>query len=77
MIKDLIIMNGYGMYVWSAFIFTLVNFFVLYLVTEKQLKKESYKFAQKYQSLNEQQFSAANKQSINKIFARNTIVHKI
>jgi len=36
-------MNGYGPYVWSAFIFTLVSFVSLYLVTKLQLLKEQKK----------------------------------
>jgi len=28
MIADIILMNGYGVYVWSAFAFTLVDFLV-------------------------------------------------
>ena len=34
---DLLIMNGYGLYVWSAFVFTLFNFLILYKVTSRQL----------------------------------------
>ena len=37
---DLLIMNGYGLYVWSAFVFTLFNFLILYKVTSRQLVKE-------------------------------------
>ena len=40
MINEIISMNGYGPYVWSAFIFTLVSFASLYLVTKLQLLKE-------------------------------------
>ena len=40
---DLFIMNGYGLYVWSAFAFTLFNFLILYKVTSKQLIKEKAK----------------------------------
>ena len=40
MISDIISMNGYGVYVWSAFAFTLVGFFSLYLIINLQLKKE-------------------------------------
>ena len=41
-------MNGYGLYVWSAFAFTLFNFLVLYKVTSRQLVKEKAKFVRKY-----------------------------
>ena len=32
MINEIIFMNGYGLYVWSAFIFTLLSFTSLYVV---------------------------------------------
>ena len=73
---DLFIMNGYGLYVWSAFAFTLFNFLVLYKVTSRQLVKEKAKFARKYESLNSDQVTSAHKQSTNRTFVR-TVAHKI
>ena len=73
---DLLIMNGYGPYVWSAFTFTLFNFLVLYKVTSRQFIKEQAKFAQKFESLNSDQVILAHKQSTNRTFAR-TVAHKI
>ena len=40
MIYEFISMNGYGLYVWSSFIFTLVCFISLYTVIKLQLVKE-------------------------------------
>ena len=73
---DLFIMNGYGLYVWSAFAFTLFNFLILYKVTSKQLIKEKAKFAKKLESLNPDQVILAHKQSTNRTFVR-TVAHKI
>ena len=73
---DLFIMNGYGLYVWSAFAFTLFNFLILYKVTNRQLVKEKAKFARKYESLNSDQVTSAHKQSTNRTFVR-TVAHKI
>ena len=73
---DLFIMNGYGLYVWSAFVFTLFNFLILYKVTSRQLVKEKAKFARKYESLNSDQVTSAHKQSTNRTFVR-TVAHKI
>ena len=73
---DLLIMNGYGSYVWSAFAFTLSNFLILYKVTSRQLIKEKAKFARKYESLNLDQVILAHKQSTNRKFVR-TVAHKI
>ena len=43
MINEIISMNGYGIYVWSAFAFTLISFAVLYTVIKIQLVKEQRK----------------------------------
>ena len=76
MILDLLIMNEYGLYVWSAFAFTLFNFLILYKVTSRQLFKEKAKFAKKYESLNSDKIILAYKQSTNRTFVR-TVAHKI
>ena len=73
---DVIIMNGYGHYVWSAFAFTLFNFLILYKVTSRQLFKEKAKFTKKYESLNSDQVILAHKQSTNRTFVR-TVADKI
>ena len=51
MINDIISMNGYGIYVWSAFAFTLISFTALYTVIKVQLIKEKIKFDAKYLTL--------------------------
>tara|TARA_B100001027_G_scaffold198504_1_gene156645 strand:+ start:314 stop:547 length:234 start_codon:yes stop_codon:yes gene_type:complete len=51
MINELFSMNGYGLYVWSAFTFTLLSFGYLYFVTKTQLVKEQSKFLKKYSNL--------------------------
>ena len=73
---DLFIMNGYGVYVWSAFAFTLFNFLILYILTSKQFIKVKAKFARKYESLNSDQVILAHKQSTNRTFVR-TVSNKI
>ena len=35
----LLILGGYGQFVWPAFIFTFVSFFLLYIKTKNELKK--------------------------------------
>ena len=72
MINDIILMNGYGAYVWSAFSFTLMSFTTLYFVTKLQLSKEQKRFASKFGSLNEQQARAARSQNINREILLNT-----
>ena len=76
MILNLLIMSGYGVYVWSAFLFTLFNFLILYKITSRQFDKEHAKFSKKYKSLNSDQIILANKQSTNRTLVR-TVAHKI
>ena len=66
MINEFILMNGYGIYVWSAFIFTLANFAILYFVIKIQFIKERKKFISKFGTLNSERAAFAKSQSINK-----------
>ena len=66
MINELLYMNGYGVYVLSAFSFTLMSFSALYLVTKIQFVKEQSKFVAKFGSLNTEKANSAKLQRINK-----------
>ena len=72
MIKDIILMEGYGLYVWSAFIFTFLSFITLYVVTKVQYIKEKNKFITKFGTLNTDRAAFAKSQSINKEILSNT-----
>ena len=66
MINEIINMNGYGVYVWSAFSFTLVCFTSLYLVIKAQYIKERNKFISKFGALDSEKAQVARNQNINK-----------
>jgi heme exporter protein D len=66
MINELLYMNGYGVYVLSAFSFTLLSFTALYLVIKIQFIKEQSKFVAKFGSLNTEKAISAKLQRINK-----------
>ncbi len=72
MINDILIMNGYGLYVWSAFAFTLVSFASLYFITKTQYIKERNKFIVKFGTLNSERVSLAKSQGMNKEILSNT-----
>ena len=72
MINEIISMNGYGAYVWLAFLFTLISFITLYFVTKLQLSKEQKRFASKFGSLNVEKARAARSQNINREILSNT-----
>ena len=44
MIVDYLTLDGYGEFVWPAFIFTFVSCFLLYLKTKKELKRQEKMF---------------------------------
>ena len=77
MINEIISMNGYGLYVWSAFSFTLISFGSLFLLTKLQLLKEQRKFVCKFGSLSIEKVRAAKKQYINKEILLGTLNSKI
>tara|TARA_Y100000741_G_C17797062_1_gene372375 strand:+ start:123 stop:350 length:228 start_codon:yes stop_codon:yes gene_type:complete len=72
MINELLNMNGYGFYVWSAFSFTLLSFTILYLVIKSQYIREKNKFLTKYGTLNVQKAKIARTQTINQEILSNS-----
>ncbi len=72
MINEILFMNGYGLYVWSAFIFTIFSFTSLYIITKVQYVKEKNKFIAKFGTLKSQRAAFAKSQSINKEILSNT-----
>ena len=72
MINEMFLMNGYGLYVWSSFIFTLLSFVSLYVVIKTQYVKEKNKFIAKFGTLNSERATFAKSQSINKEILSNS-----
>ena len=77
MINEIISMNGYGLYVWSAFTFTLISFASLFLVIKLQLLKEKRRFACKFGSLNTEKVRVAKSQKINREILAGILESKI
>ena len=72
MINEILTMNGYGLYVWSAFSFTLLSFTLLYVIIKIQFIKEKRKFIAKFGTLDSERAAVAKSQSINKVILSNT-----
>ena len=51
MINDLILMNGYGLFVWSSFIITFLACGIFYYKTRTTLKKYEKEFAKEIKEL--------------------------
>ncbi len=77
MINEIIFMNGYGLYVWSSFIFTLSSFFFLYFIIKFQLTKEQKKFGKKFRNLSSEKVELVKKQKTYRELLANTSVYKI
>ena len=72
MINEFFYMNGYGLYVWSAFAFTFLSFASLYVVIKIQYIKEKNKFIAKFGTLKSERAALAKLQSINKEILSNS-----
>ena len=66
MINEILLMNGYGLYVWSAFAFTIFSFASLYIIIKIQYTKEKNKFIIKFGALNSERSAFAKSQKINR-----------
>ena len=77
MINEVLYMNGYGLYVWSSFAFTLFCFCFLYLVIKLQLVKEQKKFRATFERLDTDKIEIAKKQETYKEILATSSASKI
>ena len=77
MISEILNMFGYGLYVWSSFMFTLLSFGTLYFVTKIQLNKELRNFEAKFKNLDIDKAEIAKKQEIYRGILSSTSTSKI
>ena len=48
---EFLFLDGYGQFVWPAFVFTFLSLFYLFLKTSKELKKQEELFLKDYKQL--------------------------
>tara|TARA_B100001123_G_C15309204_1_gene1023748 strand:+ start:287 stop:514 length:228 start_codon:yes stop_codon:yes gene_type:complete len=48
MIQDLFLLNGYGQFVWPAFIFAFLSCYLLYAKTLNEFKKQQILFLREF-----------------------------
>ena len=65
-IMELFILDGYGQYVWPAFIFTFISFFTLYLKVKKDFKKQEKIFFSNFKQLKTIKIKNIKRQEIRK-----------
>ena len=61
---EILFMNGYGIYVWSSFIFTFVVCLYFYLKTKKTLKKLEKNFIKETETLSKIELESLKKQKV-------------
>ena len=77
MINEMIFMKGYGLYVWSAFSFTLISFATLYIIIKTNLVKEQNEFTTKFGLLDKEKVKVAQIQLTHREILANRISSKI
>ena len=70
---DFFILNGYGQYIWPAFLITFVSCFVLFLKTKKDLKRLEKILMQQYKQLKVIKVQIATTENKRKILSRSSI----
>ncbi len=63
---NILSMGGYGLYVWSAFIFTFLVCFVLFLKTRKSLNKLERDFKEEVEKLSAEKINTLKTGKISK-----------
>ena len=69
-------MSGYGIYVWSAFIFSFIVCFALYLKTKKTLNKVEIEYKEEVKKLSAEQVETLNTGKISKEILTNQVKAK-
>ena len=63
---EFLILDGYGQFVWPAFIFTIVSCFSLYLKTKKEFKKQEKIYLKEFKQLQTIKIEAGKKRETRK-----------
>jgi len=72
--SNLFNLGGYGQFVWSAFTFTFISCFSLYLITKKELKKQEKIFFSEYKQLQTKRIHAVEeKKDLREVFSPSSI----
>ena len=64
MSMELFILDGYGQFVWPAFIFTIVSCFFLYLKTKKELHKQEKIYLKEFKQLETKKIEVDKKREV-------------
>ena len=63
-LQEVLSMEGHGIYVWSAFIFTFLVCFILFFKTKRSLNKLENEFKEEVKKLSAEQIKTLNTEKI-------------
>jgi len=61
---ELLILGGYGQFVWPAFIFTFVSCFSLYIKTKKEFQKQEKIFLKEFKQMQTEKIETAKEKEV-------------
>ena len=61
---ELLILGGYGQFVWPAFIFTFVSCFSLYVKTKKEFQKQEKNFLKEFKQMQTEKIETAKEKKV-------------
>ena len=66
MVLELLILGGYGQFVWPSFVFTFVSCLILYVKTKKELQKQEKMFLNEYKEAHISRIKTVERKEITK-----------
>ena len=63
---ELLVLGGYGQFVWPAFIFTFVSCFLLYIKTIKEFKRQEKMFLIEFKQIPVRKIEVAEQKELSK-----------
>ena len=61
---EFLILDGYGQFVWPAFIFTFVSCFALYVKTKKEFQKQEKIFLKEFKQMQTERIETAKEKEV-------------
>ena len=61
---ELLILGGYGQFVWPAFIFTFASCFSLYIKTKKEFKKQEKIFLKEFKQMQTEKIETVKEKEV-------------
>ena len=68
---EFLILGGYGLFVWPAFLFTLISCLVLYLKVKRDFQKQEEIFLKEFKKIQTKEIIKTKKR-LNEIYAKHT-----